>query len=233
MTGEYERTIRANASGKFEDLLVATAKSPAMLFYLDNWQSTDPSFSPRAFGDQQRGRNRRPGGQGARPGGGARPGMQDPGMRNEAAGETDKPMPGEPAMANAPPPRRTYGINENYARELMELHTLGVDGGYSQADVVEVAKAFTGWTILGEGPGGPRRNRDSRFGFEERRHVKGDKKVLGETIRDGGEKEGLQILHKLATHPSTAKFIATKLVRRFVADTLPRPPWSGVPQPPS
>jgi uncharacterized protein (DUF1800 family) len=120
------------------------------------------------------------------------------------------------------PPRRTYGINENYARELMELHTLGVDGGYTQADVVEVAKAFTGWTILGEGPGGPRRNRDSRFGFAEPAHVKGDKKVLGVTIRNGGEREGLEVLHLLATHPSTARFISSKLVRRFVADIPPR-----------
>ena len=119
------------------------------------------------------------------------------------------------------PPRRTFGINENYARELMELHTLGVDGGYTQADVVEVARAFTGWTILGEGPGGPRQNKESRFSFEEVRHVRGDKKVLGKTIRNGGEKEGLEILRLLAAHPKTANFIASKLVRRFVADTPP------------
>jgi uncharacterized protein (DUF1800 family) len=124
---------------------------------------------------------------------------------------------------NAPaPPRRTFGINENYARELMELHTLGVDGGYTQADVVEVAKAFTGWTIEGEGPGGPRRNKDSHFAFEEARHVKGDKRVLGETVRNGGEKEGLAILHRLATHPATAKFVSTKLVRRLVSDDPPK-----------
>lgn len=186
MVGEYERTIRANAFGKFEDLLVATAKSPAMLFYLDNWQSTDPNFDPRAQRAAERGRSRRPGA--------ARAGM---------------------------PPRRTFGINENYARELMELHTLGVDGGYTQADVVEVARAFTGWTILGEGPGGPRQNKESRFSFEEVRHVRGDKKVLGKTIRNGGEKEGLEILRLLAAHPKTANFIASKLVRRFVADTPP------------
>jgi uncharacterized protein (DUF1800 family) len=119
------------------------------------------------------------------------------------------------------PPKRTFGINENYARELMELHTLGVDGGYTQADVIDVAKAFTGWTIVGEGPGGPRRNRQSRFAFAEPAHVRGDKHVLGVTIRNGGEKEGLAILHLLATHPSTAKFISGKLVRRFVADNPP------------
>ncbi len=207
MVGEYERTIRANAFGKFEDLLVATAKSPAMLFYLDNWQSTDPNFDPRALRAQQRGRNRRPGA-----GGGGEP------RRPGRPGETMEP---EGMGRSAQPPRRTFGINENYARELMELHTLGVDGGYTQADVVEVAKAFTGWTILGEGPGGPRQNKESRFSFEEARHVKGDKKVLGITIKNGGEKEGLEILHRLATHPKTASFIASKLVRRLVADTPP------------
>ena len=213
MVAEYEQTIRRNALGKFEDLLISTSKSPAMLFYLDNWQSTDPNFSPRALADQRRAQNRRPG---AGPGGRRRPGMPGTG------GGIDRPMGVEPGMANTQPPRRTFGINENYARELMELHTLGVDGGYTQADVVEVAKAFTGWTIRGEGPGGPRQNQQSRFGFEEARHVKGDKKVLGATIKDGGQKEGLEILHKLATHPSTARFIATKLVRRFVADNPPQ-----------
>jgi uncharacterized protein (DUF1800 family) len=104
----------------------------------------------------------------------------------------------------------------------MELHTLGVDGGYTQADVVDVAKAFTGWTILGEGPGGPRRNQESRFAFVEPAHVKGDKRVLGVTFKESGEKEGLAILHLLATHPSTARFISGKLARRFVADHPPQ-----------
>ena len=200
MVNEYERSLRKNALGKFEDLLVSTARSPAMLFYLDNWQSTDPDFSPRAG---QRARNRRS--------------RNRPSPPAEGMGQ---PEGGQPAMTSAPP-RRTFGINENYARELMELHTLGVDGGYTQADVIEVAKAFTGWTILGEGPGGPRRNKETHFSFEEARHVKGDKKVLGVTIRNGGEKEGLQILHLLATRPATATFIATKLIRRFVSDTPP------------
>ncbi len=207
MVGEYERTIRANAFGKFEDLLVATAKSPAMLFYLDNWQSTDPNFDPRALRAQQRGRNRRPG--------------ADGGLAPRRPGRPGETMEPEGMARSAQPPRRTFGINENYARELMELHTLGVDGGYTQADVVEVAKAFTGWTILGEGPGGPRQNKESRYGFEEARHVKGDKKVLGVTVKNGGEKEGLEILRRLAAHPKTATFVATKLVRRFVADTPP------------
>jgi uncharacterized protein (DUF1800 family) len=198
MVSDYERGIRERSFGKFEDLLVAVAQSPAMLFYLDNWQSVDPSFSPRDLYRQRAGGGRlRPNGNRQR--GGARP----------------------EAMPNQPP-KRTFGINENYARELMELHTLGVDGGYTQKDVVEVAKAFTGWTILGEGPGGPRRNKESRFGFTEPAHVKGDKKVLGTVIKNGGEKEGLEILHLLATHPSTAKFISGKLVRRFVADNPPQ-----------
>jgi uncharacterized protein (DUF1800 family) len=201
MVGDYERGIREHSFGKFEDLLVTVAQSPAMLFYLDNWQSVDPNFSPRDLYRAQNTQtmNGRPRPQGFnRPPGGNRP--------NGAK----------------QPPKRSFGINENYARELMELHTLGVDGGYTQADVVEVAKAFTGWTILGEGPGGPRRNKDSRFAFAEPAHVKGDKQVLGVTIRNGGEKEGLEILHLLATHPSTAKFVSGKLVRRFVADNPPQ-----------
>ena len=216
MVGEYERVIRERSFGKFEDLLVATAQSPAMLFYLDNWQSTDPNFSPRDLMRRQRaaGRLGRPNDEGRMAGGGRR--------EPRPAAQGDSQMGGGTGASQAPPPRRTYGINENYARELMELHTLGVDGGYTQADVVEVAKAFTGWTILGEGPGGPRRNKESRFAFAEPAHVKGDKKVLGTLIKDGGEREGREILHLLATHPSTARFISGKLVRRFVADNPPK-----------
>lgn len=217
MVGEYERTLRRHALGKFEDLLVATAQSPAMLFYLDNWQSTDPNFDPRA---NRGGQNRRPQGEGSMGRGGAR----RPGGRGGDMTGMDRPMNppgGQTGRPNQGPPRRTFGLNENYARELMELHTLGVDGGYTQADVIEVAKAFTGWTILGEGPVGPRRSKESRFSFEADRHVKGDKKFMGVTIREGGEKEGLEILHRLATHPKTATFIATKLTRRLVADNPP------------
>ena len=205
MVGDYERTLRERSFGKFEDLLVAVAQSPAMLFYLDNWQSTDPNFSPRDLYRAQA-RTRMPANGNPR----RRPSAMVPEMMGGGANNQAK-----------QPPKRTFGINENYARELMELHTLGVDGGYVQADVVEVAKAFTGWTILGEGPGGPRRNKESRFAFAAPAHVKGDKRVLGVTIKDGGEKEGLEILHLLATHPSTARFISSKLVRRFVADHPP------------
>jgi uncharacterized protein (DUF1800 family) len=110
--------------------------------------------------------------------------------------------------------RMPRGLNENYARELMELHTLGVGGGYTQADVVEVARAFTGWTIRAPRQGGG-------YAFEDRRHSKGPKVVLGTTIDAGGERDGEAVLDLLAAHPSTATFVATKLTRRFVADAPP------------
>jgi len=178
---EYERdAIRPHMLGRFRDLLQATAQSPAMLFYLDNWQSAAPDgaaiASPMARG---RGRGR------------LRPPQQRP-----AQG-------------------RRRDINENYARELMELHTLGVDGGYTQKDVQEVARAFTGWTILQPRMGG-------EFRFEPRMHDGGEKVVLGQKIKaGGGMNDGEQVLDLLARHPSTATFIATKLARRFVADTPP------------
>jgi uncharacterized protein (DUF1800 family) len=121
-----------------------------------------------------------------------------------------------PPMSQQPPPAmRRRGLNENYAREVMELHTVGVDGGYTQKDVTEVARALTGWTMTGLREGDP------RFRFEPRLHVRGDKVVLGRTIRGGGIEEGEQVLHLLATHPSTARFISYKLARRFVADEPP------------
>jgi uncharacterized protein (DUF1800 family) len=104
--------------------------------------------------------------------------------------------------------------NENYARELMELHTLGVDGGYTQKDVTEVARCFTGWTIEGL-------RDEPRFAFEARLHDTGSKLVLGKTIKGGGMDEGLEVIHRLATHPQTARFISHKLARRFVADAPP------------
>ena len=112
--------------------------------------------------------------------------------------------------------KRRGGLNENYARELMELHTLGVEGGYTQKDVQEVARAFTGWTIATPRQGGT-------FRFEPRMHDDGEKVVLGHTIKPGGGKrDGDQVLDVLASHPSTARFIATKLARRFVADDPPQ-----------
>ena len=206
---EYERdVIRPHVFGKFRDLLGAVAQSPAMLFYLDNWQSSAPEGtemeSPNARNARVDMRRQRPGLFGPRPN---RPGARGvPGIQN-------------PTMADLPPAfqnRRPRGLNENYARELMELHTLGVDGGYTQKDVQEVARAFSGWTITQPRLGGG-------FAFEPRMHDNGEKLVLGTRIKGGGgRKDGEQVLDLLAKHPSTAKFIATKLARRFVADDPPK-----------
>ena len=113
------------------------------------------------------------------------------------------------------------GLNENFARELLELHTLGVDGGYTQQDIIEIAKVLTGWTISGKGiPNG--REDDGAFFFDALMHVDGDKRVLGQTIPSGGIDEGEKLLAALAAHPSTARFISTKLARRFIADDPPQ-----------
>jgi len=191
---EYEReVIRPHALGKFRDLLGATAKSPAMLFYLDNWQSADPHAADaqelmRGRVAMRRQMNPR------------RPGIFFPPQQ----------MP-----ANTQQPRQKRGLNENYGRELMELHTLGVDGGYTQQDVIEVARCFTGWTIRQPRQGGG-------FVFEPRIHDNGKKLVLGHVIAGGGEHDGEAVLDILARHPSTARFISTKLVRRFVSDNPPQ-----------
>jgi uncharacterized protein (DUF1800 family) len=118
--------------------------------------------------------------------------------------------PGHPKGGNPP------GLNENYARELMELHTLGVNGGYTQRDVTEVARVFTGWTIERPPKGGP------RFVFDPTRHEPGIKRVLGVNIKEDGYKEGLEVLHLLATSPATAHFICRKLAVRFVSDDPPQ-----------
>jgi len=189
--GAYEQqAIRPHTLGRFRDLLGATAKHPAMLFYLDNWQNTAPG-SPGARGNQE-------------------------------------------------------GINENYARELMELHTLGVDGGYSQADVVALARILTGWGLPRPAMNGQagRRPRFSRFGrlrerprsfeyeapapwtgsgflFDASRHDFGDKIFLGHTIRGSGIDEGEQALDILARSPATGRHLSFKLAQYFVADQPP------------
>jgi uncharacterized protein (DUF1800 family) len=188
MLTEYEReTIRPNVFGKFRDLLEADAKSPAMLFYLDNWMSVDPN--------------------------GPHLPPTPPRIVRGPFGPTLMPgFPRAPAPQNPNAPR---GLNENYARELMELHTLGVDGGYTQQDVTEVARAFTGWTIDRPRQGGG-------FLFNPRQHDDGQKIVLGHVIRaGGGAQDGDQVLDILGEHQSTASFIATKLVRHFVSDAPP------------
>ena len=160
MVTTYERdVIRPHVLGHFKDLLLATAQSPAMLFYLDNWQSVGPDTRPNSK-------------------------------------------------------RTLQGLNENYGRELMELHTLGVDGGYTQQDVTEVARCFTGWTIREPAGGG--------FEFNEKIHDKGEKQVLGVTIpAGGGMSDGLRVIDILAHHPSTAPFISKSLAIRFVSDDPP------------
>jgi uncharacterized protein (DUF1800 family) len=202
LVSEYEReVIRPHAWGRFEELLVATAKSPAMLFYLDNWLSVDP--------DAQQGMGR------ARRGGAGQAGAM--GGRRRGRGGFGTMGGGRPQPAGDPQQlqRRKRGLNENYAREVMELHTLGVDGGYAQKDVTEVARAFTGWTIEGL------RQQKPEFAFNARMHDKKDKVVLGQTIKAGGIDEGERILHLLATSPRTARFISYKLARRLVSDDPP------------
>jgi uncharacterized protein (DUF1800 family) len=210
----YDRdVIRPHTLGKFKDLLVATAQSPAMLFYLDNFQSVAPNAQQ---GGVRRGlvRQQRPlfgAGSGAR--------RDQMPQRRQQAQTLPQRAPAPPATAR---PRR--GINENYARELMELHTLGVDGGYTQRDVQEVARCFTGWTILDpRGYGGisglMKTENSGTFYFNPRQHDDGEKNVLGHKIpAGGGMSDGLAVLDILSKHPSTAKFIATKLARKFVAD---------------
>jgi len=181
----YERdAIRPHGMGKFEDLLVATAKSPAMLFYLDNWLSVGPD-SDVAYGIPQQPHRR--------------------GRRGNGPWAQGRPK-GKKKQAS--------GLNENYGRELMELHTLSVNGGYSQRDVTEVAKVFTGWTLEQPRKGGG-------FHFEPRMHEPGDKIVLGHRIKENGEKEGLEVLRMLARNPKTAHFISEKLAMRFVSDDPP------------
>jgi uncharacterized protein (DUF1800 family) len=182
--------------GKFRDLLEATAKSPAMLFYLDNWQSADPNADPRAAMQARNG-----GGFFGRPGQNARIGARFP-----------QPMPGGAAQSpNAQ--RQKRGLNENYGRELMELHTLGVDGGYTQQDVINVARAFTGWTIKPPAQGGG-------FIFRPQVHDAGEKLVLGHKLAAGrGMEDAEDVLDILAKSPATAHFISFKLVRRFVSDS--------------
>ena len=162
----YERdAIRPHVLGRFRDLLLATARHPAMLFYLDNWQSQV---------------------------------VRD-----------DVPPPSFPLNATRP------GLNENYGRELMELHTLGVDGGYTQDDVIAVARCFTGWTIFDL-------NNAAEFQFNPAMHDRKEKVVLGQTIpAGGGEQDGLRVIEILSRHPSTARFISRKLAQRFVADAPP------------
>ena len=185
----YERdVIQPHTLGKFKDLLTATSKSPAMLFYLDNFLSADPRSAQRAAAERA--------------------------MRQQARwGRYGQPFPPRSPQGQQQK-KNERGLNENYGRELMELHTLGVDGGYTQKDVTEVARCFTGWSI--EKP-----KQDATFKFDERVHDPDPKIVLGKKIHAGGMRDGEEVIDLLAHHPSTAKFISTKLARRFVSDNPP------------
>jgi uncharacterized protein (DUF1800 family) len=177
LLASYERdAIRPHVLGKFKDLLLATARHPAMLYYLDNWESISPNaFDSFLVGPFAAGQN----------------------LAQQFS-------------------RQAHGLNENYGREVMELHTLGVDGGYTQADVIAVARCFTGWTIR-------QPTTKPEFVFASFMHDTGEKVVLGHTIAaGGGEQDGLQAIDILAHHPSTAKFISRKLAERFVADDPPQ-----------
>src|SRR5436309_6408745 len=179
-----EETIRPRAFGRFEDLLIATAESPAMLFYLDNAQSVAPGSRP--------------------------PAQRPPAfLLRRRFGMNE--MPEERRQREQ---RRPTGINENYARELLELHTLGVDGGYTQQDIIEVARIFTGWSI--EPP-----ERGSGFVFRDWAHDHGTKHVFGLTFRDDGKDEGIKLLKFLANEHATMHHVSAKLCARFVADEPP------------
>jgi uncharacterized protein (DUF1800 family) len=226
----YDRdVIRPNALGNFRDLLEATAKSPAMLFYLDNFQSMSPNAQPPRGMLRRRQQSDSEGAGAMRPGGifGGRRMRQ--GEARQRQMERQQQQQGEGQMTAQQPPRPQQqrmrrGINENYARELMELHTLGVEGGYTQKDVQEVARAFTGWTIYQPRGGGIYGDDggDSRAGtfyYAPRMHDDGEKTVLGVKVpAGGGQEDGRKVLDILVAHPSTAKFVATKLVRKFVSD---------------
>lgn len=214
---DYERdVIRPNVTAKFGDLLLATAKSPAMLYYLDNFSSSGP--------------------------------MEDNQVQRRRAAFLQNTMQDNPqatvALQRVQNARRQRGLNENYAREVMELHTLGVDGGYTQQDVTQAARVLTGWTVTPMGAyggngammqggrfGNAGRNgagaqgnvREGDFMFAANRHDNGEKIVLGKKFGpNGGYQEGVDLLEMLAHHPSAAKFITKKIAVRFVSDTPPQ-----------
>ena len=182
LIGSYERdAIRPHVLGHFRDLLLATARHPAMLYYLDNWESVAPNafevgpYAPR---------------------------------RATLNGVPNSIIPNGLQ-------RLAHGLNENYGREIMELHTLGVKGGYTQDDVIAVARCFTGWTV--------RNTENPEFVFAPFMHDAGEKTVLGIKIpAGGGEQDGLKVIDILARHPSTARFISLGLARHFVADNPPQ-----------
>ncbi|MEJ7848069.1 MAG: DUF1800 domain-containing protein [Pyrinomonadaceae bacterium] len=236
----YERDVlRKNALGNFKDLVVGTAQHPAMLFFLDNFESVSPKTQANNRGNNNRLQRRLQNGN-------LTPQMRErikerQGLTDEQLDQRIKQMAGNNPQQNQK--KRQRGINENYARELMELHTLGVDGEYTQKDIVEVAKAFTGWTIadargyrrsaaaaiiqgnedqrlarLQRQQGVPEDTESGEFYFNERFHDKDAKTVLGQKVNEGGINDGLKVIDILVKQPATAKFIARKLAVKFVSD---------------
>jgi len=208
---QYDRdVIRPYALGKFRDLLGAVAKSPAMLFFLDNWQSAADSAHPTLATRNGRGRGAFGGGRRGFVGGLGRGQQVPPAIRQRLENAT--PEERQQIMQRLAAQARR-GLNENYARELMELHTLGVDGGYTQKDVQEVARALTGWTF----------NRQTgEFVFNPLIHDAGEKIILGHKFPAGrGVEDGEEVLDIVARAPQTARFITTKLARHFVSDEPP------------
>lgn len=205
----YERdAIRPHVTGKFENLLFSTAKSPAMLFYLDNFNSTGTNDEMESQIAKRK-------------------------ARFNKKASIDSAVKGRK--------NKSQGLNENYAREVMELHTLGVDGGYTQQDVTEAARVLTGWTVYpmtDYGQYGQIKKVIEKIGedklekhgfvhegdflFAPNRHDSRPKKVLGKTYNNGGYEEGVILLKTLALHKSTAKFIAKKIATRFVSDNPPQ-----------
>jgi uncharacterized protein (DUF1800 family) len=200
VTAYVRDTIRPHTLGKFQDLLVDTARSPAMLIYLDNWLSVDPIAYQRQQAEAAMRRQRYQG---------VFAGVQPP-----QPGTFPPPYNNPNAPPRVPPKKQDKGLNENYGREVMELHTLGVDGGYTQEDVIQMARCLTGWTVHE-----PRR--DPEFFFDAKLHTAGKKVVLGHTFNYGGMKDGEEALKMLASNPNAAKFISTKLARHFVSDNPP------------
>ena len=190
LTSYVRDTIRPHTMGTFQDLLTSTAKSPAMLFFLDNWLSVDPAAFERHKQEIAARRARYQG----------------------LFGGVLPPFPGTQGGARLK--QQDRGLNENYGREVMELHTVGVDAGYTQQDVIEMAKCLTGWTVRE-----PRR--DPEYLFRPEFHAEGKKGVMGRTFDYGGEKDGEEALKMLANDPRTAKFISTELARHFVSDNPP------------
>lgn len=200
LTAYVRDTIRPHTMGKFQNLLIATAKSPAMLFYLDNWLSADPEAYQHMQRELAQRRTRYQGVFG---------GVYPPQPRTFPG--SSGPIPPNSAQRK----KQDRGLNENYGREVMELHTVGVDAGYTQQDVIAMAESLTGWTVHE-----PRK--DPEFFFDERIHAQGKKIVMSHVISSGGIKDGEDGLKFLASHPSTGIFISRELARHFVSDNPPQ-----------